>query len=87
MGGGWKDPGTLKFVPTCMWDKRLRIQGPDGAMRNSAFRVRQMPSVMLTCSQNPDPPTMRVPKAAGSGQEILDEADTTHTRTDHLEAA
>ncbi len=47
MGGGWKDPGILKFVPTCMWDKRLRIQGPDGAMRNSAFRVRQMPSVMF----------------------------------------
>ncbi len=44
---GWKDPGILKFVPTCMWDKRLRIQGPDGAMRNSAFRVRQMPSVMF----------------------------------------
>ncbi|MFO0081170.1 MAG: hypothetical protein ACK55O_00955, partial [Phycisphaerales bacterium] len=19
---GWKDPGILKFVPTCMWDKR-----------------------------------------------------------------
>ena len=44
---GWKDPGILKFVPTCMWDKRLRIQGADGVMRNSAFRVRQMPSVMF----------------------------------------
>lgn len=23
-GVGWKDPGILKFVPTCMWDKRLK---------------------------------------------------------------
>jgi hypothetical protein len=44
---GWKDPGILKFVPTCMWDKRLRIQNPDGTMRNSAFKVRQMPSVLF----------------------------------------
>ena len=44
---GWKDPGILKFVPTCCWDKRLRIQNPDGTMRNSAFRVRQMPSVLF----------------------------------------
>jgi hypothetical protein len=44
---GWKDAGILKFVPTCHWDKRLRIQNPDGTMRNSAFRVRQMPGVLF----------------------------------------
>ncbi len=44
---GWKDPGVLKFVPTCQWDKRLRVQKPDGSMRPSAFRVRQMPSVLF----------------------------------------
>ncbi|MGE0464392.1 MAG: hypothetical protein AB7Q16_23740, partial [Vicinamibacterales bacterium] len=44
---GWKDPGILKFVPTCHWDRRLRIQNADGTMRNSAFRVRQMPGVLF----------------------------------------
>ena len=44
---GWKDPGILMFVPTCHWDKRLRIQNPDGSMRNSAFRVKQMPGVLF----------------------------------------
>lgn len=44
---GWKDPGILKMVPTCMWSKRLRIQNPDGRMRPSAFKVHQMPSVLF----------------------------------------
>lgn len=44
---GWKDPGILKIVPTCMWSKRLRIQSPDGTMRDSAFKVHQMPSVLF----------------------------------------
>jgi len=44
---GWKDPGILKMVPTCMWSKRLRIQNPDGTMRPSAFKVHQMPSVLF----------------------------------------
>ena len=44
---GWKDPGILKFVPTCMWDKRLKVMNPDGTLRNSAFKVHQMPGVMF----------------------------------------
>jgi len=44
---GWKDPGILKLVPTCMWAKRLRIQKADGAMRDSAFKVHQMPGVFF----------------------------------------
>lgn len=44
---GWKDPGILKIVPTCMWSKRLRIQNPDGSMRDSAFKVHHMPSVLF----------------------------------------
>lgn len=44
---GWKDPGILKFVPMSAWNERLRIQKPDGVMANSAFRVKQMPSVLL----------------------------------------
>ena len=44
---GWKDPGILKFVPMANWNARLRIQRLDGTMKPSAFRVRQMPSVLL----------------------------------------
>jgi hypothetical protein len=44
---GWKDPGILKFVPMSSWNARLRIQKPNGTMRPSAFRVKQMPSVLL----------------------------------------
>ncbi|MEZ6233401.1 MAG: hypothetical protein R3B68_04355 [Phycisphaerales bacterium] len=44
---GWKDPGILKIVPTCMWAKRLRIQVADGTMRDSAFKVHQMPGVLF----------------------------------------
>jgi len=48
---GWKDPGILKIVPTCMWSKRLRIQTTDRhggvTMRDSAFKVHQMPSVLF----------------------------------------
>ncbi|RMH50629.1 MAG: hypothetical protein D6685_17945 [Bacteroidetes bacterium] len=44
---GWKDPGILKFVPMANWNARLRIQKPGGRMAPSAFRVRQMPSVLL----------------------------------------
>jgi len=44
---GWKDPGVLKFVPMANWNGRLRIQKPDGTMAPSAFRVKQMPSVLL----------------------------------------
>lgn len=44
---GWKDPGILKIVPTCMWSKRLRVQNPDGTMRDSAFKVHQMPGVLF----------------------------------------
>ena len=44
---GWKDPGILKFVPTCMWDKRLRVMNPDGTLRTSAFKVHQMPGVLF----------------------------------------
>jgi len=44
---GWKDPGILKFVPTCLWDKPLRVQNPDGSMRRSAFTMRQMPGVLF----------------------------------------
>lgn len=29
------------------WHGRLRVQHADGSMRNSAFRVNQMPSVLL----------------------------------------
>lgn len=44
---GWKDPGILKFVPMSSWNGRLRIQKPNGTMKPSAFRVKQMPSVLL----------------------------------------
>lgn len=44
---GWKDPGILKLVPMSLWNERLRIQKPDGSMAASAFRVKQMPSVLL----------------------------------------
>ena len=44
---GWKDPGVLKFVPTCQWNKRLRVQNANGTMRASAFTVRQMPAVLF----------------------------------------
>ncbi|MBX3372599.1 MAG: hypothetical protein KF817_02085 [Phycisphaeraceae bacterium] len=44
---GWKDPGILKFVPMSAWNERLRIQKPNGAMAASAFRVKQIPSVLL----------------------------------------
>jgi hypothetical protein len=44
---GWKDAGILKFVPMANWNARLRIQKPGGRMAPSAFRVRQMPSVLL----------------------------------------
>ena len=44
---GWKDPGILKFVPMALWNKRLRIQRPCGTLAPSAFRVRQMPSVLF----------------------------------------
>jgi hypothetical protein len=44
---GWKDPGILKFVPVCCWNKRLRIQAADGRMRSSAFCVWQMPGVLF----------------------------------------
>lgn len=48
---GWKDPGIVKFVPMSAWNERLRIQktAPNGgvAMAASAFRVKQMPSVLL----------------------------------------
>jgi len=44
---GWKDPGVLKFVPVCHWGRKLRIQANDGAMRDSAYRVAQMPSVLF----------------------------------------
>ena len=44
---GWKDPGVLKFVPVCHWGRKLRIQARDGTMRDSAYRVAQMPSVLF----------------------------------------
>jgi len=44
---GWKDPGILKLVPMCHWARSLRIQAKDGTMRQSAFRVCQMPSVLF----------------------------------------
>jgi hypothetical protein len=44
---GWKDPGILKIVPVSHFDKRLRVQNPDGSFRASAFKVRQMPSVLF----------------------------------------
>lgn len=44
---GWKDPGILKFVPVCHWGRKLRIQASDGSMRDSVFRVAQMPSVLF----------------------------------------
>ena len=44
---GWKDPGVLKFVPVCHWARKLRIQASDGTMRDSAYRVAQMPSVLF----------------------------------------
>jgi len=44
---GWKDPGILKLVPMAHWNARLRIRREDGRMADSAFRVRQMPSVLL----------------------------------------
>jgi len=44
---GWKDPGVLKFVPVCHWGRKLRIQVSDGTMRDSAYRVAQMPSVLF----------------------------------------
>ena len=44
--------------------------------------------LVLTCPPNPDPPTMRVPTAAGSGLETLDhEADKAFGGTDRDEAA
>jgi len=44
---GWKDPGIMKFIPMSNWNCRLRVQNPNGGMRASAFRVKQMPSVLL----------------------------------------
>ena len=44
---GWKDPGIMKFVPMSAWNGRLRIQKQNGTMKPSAFRVKQMPSVLL----------------------------------------
>ena len=44
---GWKDPGVLKFVPVCHWGRKLRIQAANGTMRDSAYRVAQMPSVLF----------------------------------------
>jgi hypothetical protein len=44
---GWKDPGILKFVPVCHWGRKLRVQAADGTMRDSVFRVAQMPSVLF----------------------------------------
>lgn len=44
---GWKDAGILKFVPMAHWNGRLRIQKQSGQMAQSAFRVKQMPSVLL----------------------------------------
>jgi len=44
---GWKDPGILKIVPVSHFDKRLRVQNPDGSFRASAFKVRQMPGVLF----------------------------------------
>lgn len=44
---GWKDPGVLKFVPVCHWGRKLRIQAGDVIMRDSAYRVAQMPSVLF----------------------------------------
>ena len=44
---GWKDPGVLKFVPVCHWGRKLRIQTNNGMMRDSAYRVAQMPSVLF----------------------------------------
>lgn len=44
---GWKDAGILKFVPMAHWNARLRIQKHGGQMAKSAFRVKQMPSVLL----------------------------------------
>lgn len=43
--------------------------------------------LLLTCPPNPDPAPMRVPRAAGCGQETLDEANKAHGRTDCLEAS
>jgi len=45
--GGWKDPGILKIVPVSHFDKRRRVQNPDGSFRASAFKVRQMPGVLF----------------------------------------
>lgn len=44
---GWKDPGILKLVPMCHWARYLRIQAKNGSMRQSAFRVCQMPGVLF----------------------------------------
>jgi len=44
---GWKDAGILKFAPMELWNVRLRVRKADGTMRPSAFRVCQMPGVLL----------------------------------------
>lgn len=44
---GWKDAGIMKFIPMANWNARLRIQRANGQMAKSAFRVKQMPSVLL----------------------------------------
>ncbi|MEO0715395.1 MAG: hypothetical protein AAFY58_00240 [Planctomycetota bacterium] len=44
---GWKDPGVLKFVPVCHWGRKLRIKAKNGSLRDSSFRVAQMPSVLF----------------------------------------
>lgn len=43
---GWKDPGIVKFVPAALLAHRLGVQQPDGTIRDSAYKVSQMPSVL-----------------------------------------
>lgn len=45
LDAGWKDPGILKFIPSSLMNAKLGVQNPDGTIRESAFRVRQMPGV------------------------------------------
>ena len=50
--------------------------------------VNTATQVVMTCPPNPDPATMRVPTAAGSGQETLDhEADKAFGGADREQAA
>lgn len=44
---GWKDPKIMKFAPACAHGLHLGVQGDDGVIRNSSFKVAQMPSTLF----------------------------------------